>query len=282
MAVKEGTTVINVRTSNFYWAHCTITVTAKPVSVTGVSVSPTSATLDIKGTKQLSATISPSNATDKSVTWSSSNSSVAKVSSSGLVTGVANGSATITAKTSDGGYTATCAITVNTVIITIKDAKFKSYLVSNFDTNGDGEISTVEAAVVTTISCPAVGISFLDGIEYFTSLQFLSVNSNSLTTLNLSKNTKLKELQCFNNYLYSLDISKNTALTTVLCYTNHLSSLDASKMANPGSFKLYCGKQSNSSDKDITMSLTLSSSQKTQWETLKSDNTNKNVSVTYK
>ena len=82
------------------------------ISVTSVSVSPTSATINVNGTQQLSATVSPSDATNKSVTWSSSNTSVATVSSSGLVTGVSAGTATITVKTNDGNKTATSTITV--------------------------------------------------------------------------------------------------------------------------------------------------------------------------
>lgn len=82
------------------------------VEVTAVSVSPTSAELFLNQTLQLEATISPSNATNPSVSWSSSNSSVASVSSKGLVTGVSEGIATITATTADGGYSASCEITV--------------------------------------------------------------------------------------------------------------------------------------------------------------------------
>ena len=86
--------------------------TSEDIPVTGVSVSPTSATISVNGTQQLSATVSPSDATNKSVTWSSSNTSVATVSSSGLVTGVSAGTATITVKTNDGNKTATSTITV--------------------------------------------------------------------------------------------------------------------------------------------------------------------------
>ena len=82
------------------------------VKVTGVTVSPTSVSLAKGGTKTLTATVKPDNATNKAVTWSSSNTSVATVSSSGKVTAVADGSATITVKTKDGGYTATCKVTV--------------------------------------------------------------------------------------------------------------------------------------------------------------------------
>jgi hypothetical protein len=84
------------------------------VAVTGVSVSPTSASLNVGATQQLTATVAPSNATNKTVSWSSSNTSVATVNSSGMVTGVATGSATITVTTQDGNKTATSVITVTT------------------------------------------------------------------------------------------------------------------------------------------------------------------------
>jgi endoglucanase len=80
--------------------------------VTGVTVSPTSASIGAGTTTTLTATVLPANATNKSVTWTTSNAAVATVSASGVVTGVAAGSATITVRTQDGGFTATSAITV--------------------------------------------------------------------------------------------------------------------------------------------------------------------------
>lgn len=82
------------------------------IEVTGVTVAPTSATLKINGKQQLTATIAPANATDKAVTWKSDNTSVATVSESGLVKGIAQGTATITVTTHDGNKTATATITV--------------------------------------------------------------------------------------------------------------------------------------------------------------------------
>jgi len=91
----------------------TVTVDMNPsVAVTGVTVSPTTLTLSQGKTATLTATVSPSTATDKTVTWTSSNTGVATVSSDGVVTGVKAGTATITATTNDGGKTATCAVTV--------------------------------------------------------------------------------------------------------------------------------------------------------------------------
>lgn len=83
-----------------------------PVSVTGVSLNKTSETITIGGSEALTATVSPWNATNRNVTWTSSNTSVATVNSSGRVEAVAEGNTTITVTTSDGGFTATCAITV--------------------------------------------------------------------------------------------------------------------------------------------------------------------------
>ncbi|MBL0735345.1 RICIN domain-containing protein [Flavobacterium sp. GN10] len=85
---------------------------SNPVAVTGVSVSPASATLTAGQSQQLTATVSPNNATNTAVNWSSSNTSVATVNSSGLVSAIAAGNATITATTVDGAKTATSAITV--------------------------------------------------------------------------------------------------------------------------------------------------------------------------
>lgn len=82
------------------------------VAVTGVSLAPSSSTLEIDEDLQLIPTVVPTNATNKSVTYESSNSTIATVSSDGVVTAEATGSATITVTTVDGSYTDTCAITV--------------------------------------------------------------------------------------------------------------------------------------------------------------------------
>lgn len=81
------------------------------VSVTGVSLDKTSAELEVGGTLKLTATIEPANATNKDVSWSSSDENVATVAN-GTVTAVAAGSAVITVKTADGGKEAKCTVTV--------------------------------------------------------------------------------------------------------------------------------------------------------------------------
>ena len=92
---------------------CAVVVNSIQTLVTGVTVTPTTATINVGVTSQLTATVAPVNATNKSVTWSSSNTAIATVSSTGLVAGVAIGSATITVKTVDQSKTATSVITVS-------------------------------------------------------------------------------------------------------------------------------------------------------------------------
>jgi len=96
-----------------FFADCVSRLQAlNVISVTGVSVAPTAATLTVAApTVQLTPTVTPANAANKSVTYSTSNAAVATVSGTGLVTRVANGTAVITVTTVDGGRTATSTIT---------------------------------------------------------------------------------------------------------------------------------------------------------------------------
>ena len=88
------------------------TTLSSTVSVTGVSLNPTSLTINVGNTATLTATVSPSNATDKRVAWASGNTNVARVNDDGVVTGVSTGTTTIAVATVDGQYTATCTVTV--------------------------------------------------------------------------------------------------------------------------------------------------------------------------
>ena len=83
------------------------------VPVTGVSLDESSITLDVGGNQTLTATVTPEDATNKKVRWSSDNEAVATVSEDGVVTAVAGGTAVITVTTLDGLFTASCTVTVN-------------------------------------------------------------------------------------------------------------------------------------------------------------------------
>ena len=95
----------------------TINVVTTPL--TSISIDPSSLILEVGGTgSTLTATILPTDASNTNVTWTTSDSNVAIVNSTGFVTPVGAGIATITATTVDGGYTANCSVTVNAPIIT--------------------------------------------------------------------------------------------------------------------------------------------------------------------
>lgn len=110
-AVASGSTTITA-TAAVDGISATRTVTVGTVSVTGVSVLPTTLSMVLgAGTQTLTPTVVPVNASNQTVNWSTSNSAVATVVG-GVVTAVGGGSATITATTADGGFLATCAVTV--------------------------------------------------------------------------------------------------------------------------------------------------------------------------
>lgn len=98
-------------------ATCKVTVFAKTVAVTGVTLTETSLQLNKGDSRTLKATVQPDNATDKTVQWTSSNTSVATVDQDGTVTAVGGGSATI--KAAAGNQSATCSVSVNVPVTSI-------------------------------------------------------------------------------------------------------------------------------------------------------------------
>ena len=112
--VANGTAQITVTTNDGgFSASVPVTVDVfVPTPVTGVALDQAALTFTDWTAQQLTATVSPDNADDKSVTWTSSDESIATVDDTGLVTPVANGTAQITVTTEDGGYTATAAVQV--------------------------------------------------------------------------------------------------------------------------------------------------------------------------
>ena len=114
-AVSKGETIIRVTTEEGNKTdECKVIVKEEndPVAVTGVKLAFTALTQKIGTSFTLVATIEPANATNKTVTWSSSNSTVASVTNMGVVQAKAAGTADITVTTADGGHTATCSFTV--------------------------------------------------------------------------------------------------------------------------------------------------------------------------
>ena len=112
-AVAAGTATITVTTADGdKTASCTVNVSTSAVAVTGVSLNKQSTSLNVGDVETLVPAVTPSNATNQNLTWTSSNASAATVSSGGRVTAVTAGTATITVTTVDGNKTATCSVTV--------------------------------------------------------------------------------------------------------------------------------------------------------------------------
>ena len=126
-AVSEGKATITVKTKDGeYTATCEVTVKTPIISVSGVSLNKTSLPLAVGGTYYLIANVTPSNAPDTSVIWSSSDSDVATINSDGKVTGVKAGTTIITVTTNDGNKTATCEVTVSQSSISVEGVELNA------------------------------------------------------------------------------------------------------------------------------------------------------------
>ena len=219
--------------------ECYWKINVKSIKVTSITLNKSSLTLEERQEETLTAIVKPDNATNKSVTWSSSNNIVATVDN-GKVTAKSIGKATITCKANDGsGKKDSCVITVNSPLVAeinatnFPDENFRKYLLST-SYGKDGQLTEQEIKGVTNISVSGSSsepgmIRNLKGIEFFTELRSLYCNYNQLTALDLTKNTALTYLDCYNNQLSTLDVSKNTALEHLSCYNNQLTTLDVSK-----------------------------------------------------
>ena len=114
-AVGAGTTTITVKTNDGnFTATVTVTVSKDVVQVTGVTLNRTTMNVAVNETIALTATVAPSDASNKAVVWSSSNTTVATVDANGRVTGKKDGTAVITVTTVDGSFTASVTVTVAT------------------------------------------------------------------------------------------------------------------------------------------------------------------------
>ena len=114
-AIAPGTAVITATSSNGITATCTVTVNPATVAVTGVTLNRETAALTVGEVFTLTATIAPVDATDKTLTWTSSHPRIASVSD-GVVTAIAAGTATITVTSSSRNIVARCTVTVQPAI----------------------------------------------------------------------------------------------------------------------------------------------------------------------
>ena len=119
-------------------------------------------------------------------------------------------------------------------VLDIPDPNFKAYLVANYDQNSDNEISRSEIEKLKSLIVSSLGIASLEGIEHFTNLEGLACDNNSLTELDLSKNTQLTELTCGYNKISKLILPPNAEkMTWLSCGDNKLTGkLDCSNWVN--------------------------------------------------
>ena len=122
----------------------------------------------------------------------------------------------------------------------IPDANFKTCLLAFVNTNGDEEVQLSEANEYDSgIDCSQLNISDLTGIEAFTSLKYLDVKLNQLTSIDISQNTALERINIEYNQITSIDVSQNTYLQDIFCNDNQLTSIDLSQ--NTSLRRLDCG-----------------------------------------
>ncbi|WP_428230573.1 T9SS type A sorting domain-containing protein [Flavobacterium sp.] len=116
----------------------------------------------------------------------------------------------------------------------IPDANFEKLLITLGIDSGtiDGKVPTDKVNKLTTLNINNSNISDLTGIQDFVALTSLTIYLNKLTSVDVSKNTALKELDCRWNSIATLNLSNNLALTKLNCYANKLTSLDVSKNIN--------------------------------------------------
>lgn len=167
-----GPAYITVSTADGgFTANCIVTVSGTSIPVTGVSLAPTSITL-VAGTSNntLTAVITPSDATNKNLIWTSSNEAVATVSTSGVVSALANsyGTTIITVTTENGGYTATCNVDVwyitaipSSMTLSLSGTNYQSYII--YAHYSDASSADVTSSCANNIS-PAGSVGVTTGM----------------------------------------------------------------------------------------------------------------------
>ena len=138
---------------------------------------------------------------------------------------VANGANTVTSK-----YVGLKRYIVGN--ITIPDEVFKGYLVENFDSNGDGEVSKSEAVAVQTIDVNGMNITSLAGIDYFVNLKSLNCSKTQVQHIDLSELPNLTSLDCSNTKICQLNLNELINLTILDCHNTQIANLNVSDLSN--------------------------------------------------
>ena len=181
---------------------------------------------------KLVAEVTPDDATDKTLTWSSTRPAVATVDNDGKVTAVAEGEAIITAK-SKNNITASCTVTVSALTdetdITAKfDAEFAKSLQASGLIPDAAKIKYADVKALEKIAVASTKVTSLKGIEFMKALRVLMISGSPVDEVVLSNNTELEKIMIEDTPMAMLEISKCPKLTYLMCSNNKLEWLDIS------------------------------------------------------
>ena len=177
-AISKGTATITAKTTNNKEATCIVTVKEKDVLVNSISLDKTEEVLEINQTKELHVSFNPTNATDKTIIWSTSNPSIVGVSADGKITGYSEGTATVTAHSSNGKV-ANCVVTV----IKQNGVFYKTHIQSygweeTFKQNGETSGTSGEAKRLEGIKIKLLNMEYSGDILYRTHIQSFGWEEN--------------------------------------------------------------------------------------------------------
>ena len=248
-AVKEGTAIITASAGEIA-ATCRVVVKTSEIPVSNIVFSETQRDVYIGEVFAIPAAVSPEDATDKTLTWESSDTDIATVSQDGIVTPVGIGNCAITA-TAKSGQIATFSCTVVSEAPVFPDPVFREYVYTNYDTNNDGFLSRDEVLAIQRIEVREMtDIASLSGVEYLANLIYLNCDGTNIKSLDITTCSNLVELSCAGTGLVSLDvtncprlqrfsfpnsqialldgISNCIRLTSISCWNTPITSLDIS------------------------------------------------------
>lgn len=244
-ALKVGEAVITAKSADGdKKATCKVTVNAKPVPVTGVSLNKQKARVFINDELTLTATVAPEDATNKTLVWTTSNALVATVKN-GVVKGISVGEADITVKTEDGNHSATCKVsvteesqtqtkgplTLDLGTVTSTTATFNGVLdidmLGDYDMNagGVGFIYAPADQPLNIVTSAKVQISEVDSQGKFThTLTGLKYNSEYHYAIFVYKNTicQYGETQVFETVPVDIELSVKDITQTRATFTGNL------------------------------------------------------------
>ena len=203
--------------------------TAKNVAVTGVTLDKSEVSITVGKTATLTATITPSNATNKNVSWTSSDEGVATVEN-GVVTAVAEGSATITVTTEDGKYSASCEVTVSAA-----STGYTALFGSNYNSKGISSYSSSWSATYDDFTVDLV--NWNNNNNGWNYIKAGSKNAASVATIT----TKAAISEAITKVVITIDAVTASSINSITLYC--CDSADACT-TSLGTFSIATGEQS--------------------------------------